>query len=817
MPPPPPPPPQWLDVSRDAADSNEDGNQHSVRVQIQEEPVQEDKGMFREWERDNGYEELKDDIMGEDPLASPGNSSLNSGHFGGWSLTEGLTDKESIGIPFHDDEEEYNENSGKKSQRTSSPRESHFKTHGLSMVKEDVQEGDADNDGASPKSPGDATMFDDVDLEASPTNLPTANNNGHFNRNLGRISMIGNRGKITNRVLQELQTNPKLKYQVIVTFSMVLVFSCLLGIVVTASNGNKQSVLNEESGAMDLTGLLALTPSNVTSASPSIKLTVMPTVKATLAPTLEPTLEPTGMPTFNPTLYPTSTKIALSSSINPTEPLTTLIPSFIPTSKLPTLQVATSMVTMAPTRDCTDSSGEFMTYNDKPRTCEWLDNGHNGARSARKDLDCLSSELGDACKYTCRLYNGCMEYLLSSLSDYTGENDVSVGDPCADKEGLFISNGNTPRECSWLEEDAETAPAKKNSNCGTPDVPKSELGLMCPRSCAGYNDCEMDVYGTLERVSPNPQSGLSDQADDGEEYTPTSSPTFSSVDVPTIWKSGESIASEEHCQDKEGEYITHRGTYRKCRWLNRDDLENVEEKKEMNCGITEIGLNCLESCPCDILEGDFEEVLADNAASGATDIPTLSPTLQPTLFRATADDLTEELMDKVLDGGTGKEFSSMTEQLGEWTDEAAAIGTTDTPTYSPTQTLTISPVLALDCMDKRGKFVAHTGESQPCSWLDEGDGSLKKELNCQDQSEAIMLCQASCSAQNGCDDMHCIDMGGTYATHTGWTAECSWLLTGQGTLNLELNCGGKPEYPITELGKRCQATCGDYNGCNTSA
>jgi hypothetical protein len=33
-------------------------------------------------------------------------------------------------------------------------------------------------------------------------------------------------------------------------------------------------------------------------------------------------------------------------------------------------------------------------------------------------------------------------------------------------------------------------------------------------------------------------------------------------------------------------------------------------------------------------------------------------------------------------------------------------------------------------------------------------------------------------------------------------------------LRLEQNCGGVAGYPITEIGKRCQATCSDYNGCN---
>ncbi|KAL3810584.1 hypothetical protein ACHAXA_002448 [Cyclostephanos tholiformis] len=1043
--------PQRHGLHRDAADSNEDNNQHSVQSQSQEVTGQESKVMFREWQRDNGYEKLDDEFVGDDPLASPGNSSLNSGHFGGWSLTEGIAEKESIGIPFNEDDDEYNEKKGRNSQRTSSPRESQFKTHGLCMVKEENCD--------DLKSPGGVTTFDDVDLEASPTNLSTANKD-HCNRNRGRNRLLEYRGKITDRVLQELQTNPKLKYKVMVAFTVMVALTFLLGVVIAASSENKQSKHNDESRAMDLNKLLGevmpnLTMSNATSSSPKTKPTVKPTIKATTAPSLEPT----HMPTFNPTMYLTSSKTTLSPS-DITEQLNTLIPSISPTSALPTPLPSTSPMTMAPTRDCTDSPGEFTTYNDKSRTCEWLDNGHNGARSTRKDLDCLTSELGDACKYTCRLYNGCMDYLLSSFSYFTNENNVSFGDPCADKDGSFISNGNEPRECSWLDEDPETAPAKKNENCGTKDIPRTELGLMCPASCAGYNDCKQASDGSsVERVSPHPLSVLDDQADEPDE--------------PTI-----------NCHDKEGKFLTHRGTYRKCRWLNQDDSDNAKEKKELNCGITEIGMNCLETCPCDIFQEEFDET--------PTATPTMLPTLQPTLTGdAAAVELTEDLMNTVLNGATNAVDSSMAALMDGWTDDAADTPTliptlqptsshdatadalakelmgrfkskkldenlvggdddsdfakreepvvqgeaaaifyagvptfspvTEAPTphpdsrgvfndsgdiltltvfadasvsqkegdvnfgaderlnvendldrgtqqrqslllfdltfvaesfkktfgratlriylvigsdsggvnlkkmtytnwtehditwntipggdgldeplisfvdslnsaswydidatapvrealesgesrlgirivsdddvdvyfaskergkklqplliidsrtidptveptkgpfdYPPTQTptssspTTTSPIVALDCLDKKGKFVTPSGESQPCSWLNVGDESSKKEINCQNQNEAAFFCQASCSAHNGCDDMHCMDMSGMYVTHTGWTAECDWLLTGQGDLKLELNCGGTPEYPITELGKRCQATCGDYNGCNTA-
>ncbi len=120
-------------------------------------------------------------------------------------------------------------------------------------------------------------------------------------------------------------------------------------------------------------------------------------------------------------------------------------------------------------------------------------------------------------------------------------------------------------------------------------------------------------------------------------------------------------------------------------------------------------------------------------------------------------------------------------------------------------------MVTLDCMNQKGMFTTNNGDEQPCSWLDVGNGDQKKELNCQ-QGEAAFFCQSSCGEYNGCDDLHCTDMSGQYQTHTGWTAECSWLSTGLGTLKLDMNCG-TADYPITELGKRCQATCGDYNGC----
>ena len=880
---------------------NKDSNEHSTQeVSVEDAYPDEDKSLFREWKGSNCYEEVKDEILmtrrevivtemiDDDPLASPGNSSLNSGTFGGWSLTEGLKEKESLDIPYEDDDEVYiNESKANRIHQTSSPRGGRFKTYGLSMVREDEHEGGV------PNSPNDTSMLDDVDIEASPSTLPTSNNIGELNKQKlhARLFSKITKNGITNRVLQELQTNPKLKYQTIVALSFILALSCLIGVVIMSSSGGKEQTLLEYKEANKASELVDLLNDELiydASLTPTTKLIATPSDNITTTPMIEPT----GLPTFNPTMEPTTSTTSSNATDN----------TSIPGSKLGTaLLPSKSPITMAPTRDCSDSSGEFRTWDGKLRTCEWLDNGFNGEKSSRKDLDCRISELGDACHYTCRLYNGCMEYLLSSLSDYTNENDISVGDHCTDKVGFFISNGNTPRECSWLNEDEETAPAKKNTNCGTPDIPKTELGLMCSGSCAGYNDCKKDD-GTVERVAPNPGVELDKIVDDEDDITPTSLPTF----YPTLllsneqaghcqnkkgeflthkdlyrkchWLDHEDILSakekkqvncgiteiglnclescpcnesnealdnvpiddaitddddlmeeldglaEDECQDKEGEFLTHRGTYRQCRWLNQDDLDSAEEKKDFNCGITEIGLSCLESCPCDVLDDEVDEVSIDSDVG--VGIPTFLPTLQPTSFAATVDDtsdeLTEELLNQVLEGGPPEDPPE--DQLGK-----ALLG--GFPTVYPTVELalsppasiiltaspstTTSPTMIIDCIDKKGKFKTPSGASQYCTWLSEGKGDLKKELNCQEPNEALYFCQASCSAYNGCDSMHCTDMPGLYATFSGWLAECTFLTTtGQGSLRLEQNCGGVPGYPITEIGKRCQATCSDYNGCN---
>ena len=94
---------------------------------------------------------------------------------------------------------------------------------------------------------------------------------------------------------------------------------------------------------------------------------------------------------------------------------------------------------------------------------------------------------------------------------------------------------------------------------------------------------------------------------------------------------------------------------------------------------------------------------------------------------------------------------------------------------------TLSPTLSLDCFDRGGTFKTHTGKSETCAWFDSGNGALKKELNCQGDKEAKLFCQYQCREYNGCNEVTlCQDRDGSFATHSGWEADCSWLTSGQG-------------------------------------
>ncbi|EJK67418.1 hypothetical protein THAOC_11552, partial [Thalassiosira oceanica] len=68
----------------------------------------------------------------------------------------------------------------------------------------------------------------------------------------------------------------------------------------------------------------------------------------------------------------------------------------------------------------------------------------------------------------------------------------------------------------------------------------------------------------------------------------------------------------------------------------------------------------------------------------------------------------------------------------------------------------------------------------------------------------------------------CADVRGEYTNHLLNPKTCQWLHNGRDekTLRKDKNCGGTVtddqgtiKYEVTELGMRCKATCGEYNGC----
>ena len=132
---------------------------------------------------------------------------------------------------------------------------------------------------------------------------------------------------------------------------------------------------------------------------------------------------------------------------------------------------------------------------------------------------------------------------------------------------------------------------------------------------------------------------------------------------------------------------------------------------------------------------------------------------------------------------------SLPQQLAAYTHtisngSSSSPGQTQLPTTHQSITTimpTLSPTVSLDCFDREGTFKAHTGKSEACTWFDSGNDALKKELNCQGNREARLFCQYQCREYNGCEEVIlCQDRDGSFATHSGWEADCSWLTSGQG-------------------------------------
>ncbi len=411
--------------------------------------------------------------------------------------------------------------------------------------------------------------------------------------------------------------------------------------------------------------------------------------------------------------------------------------------------------------------------------------------------------------------------------------------PCEDKKGEWKTSDGDTRTCEWM--DRNFPIERRQQNCGL-----TEIGVMCQCKCLDVLDMVQDTHeltGIRDYVQPT-------------DFIPLFEPTTPAPDVPllrphqgTLDETGKVvtiIASEDATVSQIDEKENYGDSIRlfvdstpdaEMQALIVFDLSYIEQLISL-INRAELHIYARQGSPYGGVE--FKKMLDTEFRQGAVNWNNMpgDGTGEPTI--AFLDNVADDTWYKVdVTAAVKAAFMNGEERLGirivsseshfsfaskdtNRLQPALVIDSrtkppTSAPVPKPTPYPTASPVITLDCMDKKGFFVSHAGESKSCSWFDVGNGEQKKELNCKgNNSEASIFCQSQCSAYNGCDTLTCDDKSGSYLSHTGVKERCPWLLTGAGTLKLEQNCGTS-EYPITELGKRCQATCAQYNECGGSS
>ena len=767
--------------------------------------------ILRGWTDANGEEEKMEEEdeaefneIGLDPLTPTGDSSS----VGAWSVAPGAVDRNSFSVPYDYDKED-SRSSLFAGHNSTSPRAGRSTKTSLNMSKDEIDQ---------PSSPG-ATVFDDIDLEALADTLPSPSSNRDNNSRRYK-------GAWAKRFIYEMRTNPTFKFKLIVGGSVVMVATCLIAIAVTLSGGKKST--NMQSGPISSVGAPVLEFTETQDQPTYFPTAASHTANPTDSPSNKP---PTGSPSYHPTYAPTNIPSTIAPTGNPTPALTTASPSSDPTTSEPTYHPSMSPATSSPTMDCADTDGKWMTYNDKSRDCVWLDNGHNGAESARKDMNCLDSELGEKCRYTCRLYNGCMDYLLSAITDFIDTNDISIGDSCADKEGAFLSYGGIPRNCTWMNEDPLTSPMKKNLNCGTPASEQTELGAMCPATCVGYNDCEMMESGDIVKV----------------ERVPIEEKLGGDEDGPDMNDGGEAEIEEESpiirldgvddCEDEDGLWLNHMGKYRQCRWFFTDEFE-VTEKQRLNCGITEIGRKCKEACGCGKLHAGLVDISAEESHGDVLEERVNDEQVECEDEEGDWMNHEDKLrqcrwldLDSEINAEAKKLLNCGKTEIGLKCKSRCGCGVSAALQFTTA------------CEDRNGLFKTNEGGNpRMCEWMDRKFQVERRELNCG-KTEIGVMCGCKCSEpfqagsfadspspeqqeqksfaatqvsfveslrENLNDQVpRCEDEEGDWMNHEDKWRQCRWL-DFDGEINAEakklLNCGK------TEIGVRCRETCGCGEG-----
>lgn len=266
--------------------------------------------------------------------------------------------------------------------------------------------------------------------------------------------------------------------------------------------------------------------------SPTWEETPVPTPSPSDAPTLTPTTEE---PTLNPITpspiagYHGIHGKANSGTVHPTRSPITSAPSNAPTTSSPSNSPSTSPtvdVEAAKRAWCAepDATGEHLNHNDVLKTCAWL-NIKEGLTD-RKDKNCggrevvdtvngglityETTDLGDICRQTCYLYNGCDQVAAEVVEEEAVvEEEVELAPPVLVEEGLSnmaamsdtttsisseCQDGSNPygyknhldnfKTCEWLHNDKDGPTDRKDKNCGTKEYEMTQLGEACKYTCA---------------------------------------------------------------------------------------------------------------------------------------------------------------------------------------------------------------------------------------------------------------------------------------------------------------------------------------------
>ena len=190
----------------------------------------------------------------------------------------------------------------------------------------------------------------------------------------------------------------------------------------------------------------------------------------------------------------------------------------------------------------------------------------------------------------------------------------------------------------------------------------------------------------------------------------------------------ETTGEEEGCFDEEGEWQTHDKKWRQCRWLAIDGDISSEAKKLLNCGQTQIGFKCRETCGC-------SDIASLERTAKCEDKKGLWQTHEKDEGR------TCEWMDRKF-GVERRELNCGKTEIGVMCqckcsepfveDDNSPVDSTLQETGVHTSFVDASQVEVTEntCTDDEGEWLNNENKLRQCRWLNLGNAEAKKFLNC---------------------------------------------------------------------------------------